>query len=351
MRLNRRYWIGIVAIVGIALPLCFWFFHHPALPQESPSAGIPVETSKSHLMKMADQFETVGHLDSTDQIDISSENAGKIKAIRFAAGNTVKKGQIIIELNDTVLKNELATAKHRLKLSQNNYERTQKLEQRRIASTQALEEAKTDWQEKKNIYQTKLAEFNKLKIKAPFNGTLGDRHISIGQYVKIGDPLVKLVANNNLKLQYHLPERYLANLGKGQIVTLASEAFPNQLFKGTVTFIDPTLDPNTRSIRVEAEVKNKEHRLLPGMFVRLTHDFGNKRARIFVPEESLIPTINGQKLFVAKDNHAKSLTVQTGIHHQGFTEITKGLDADSLIIVRGQHRLKDGAVIIDVGQG
>lgn len=351
MRPNRRHWVGIFILVGLTLLAGLWIFRHHPQQTDSSTAGIPVETSKSQLLTMADRFETVGNLDSTDQIDISSEYAGQIKAIRFSAGDSVKKGQILIELDDTVVKNELAIAKHRLALSESNYERTKQLAQRRIASTQSLEEAKTDWQEKKNTYLSTRAKYNKLQIKSPFDGTLGDRHISVGQYIKIGEPLVKLVAQSNLKLQYHLPERYLASLNKGQAVSLETDAFPNQQFTGKVTFIDPALDPDTRSIRIEAEIPNTEHRLLPGMFVRLTHIFGNTQSRLFVPEESLIPTINGQKIFISTDKHAKSIMVQTGIHHNGMTEITKGLDPDSLVITRGQHRLKDGAIIIDVGRG
>ncbi|WP_367606302.1 efflux RND transporter periplasmic adaptor subunit [Legionella sp. W05-934-2] len=351
MRINHRHWIGIVALAGLVFVFGLWVFKNRTQPSDSSSTSIPVETSKTQLLTMADKFETVGNLESTDQIDISSEYAGQIKAIRFTAGSDVKRGQLLIELDDTMIKNEMATAKHRLALSESNYERINKLAQRRMASDQSLEELKTDWQEKKNAYLATRAQLNKLKIKAPFEGTLGDRHISVGQYIKVGEPLVKLVAQNNLKLQYHLPERYLANLGKGQKVVLETDAFPNQQFSGQVTFIDPTLDPATRSIRIEAEIPNTDHRLLPGMFVRLTHSFGNDHARLFVPEESLIPTINGQKIFIAIDKQAKSVMVQTGIHHKGMTEITKGLDADSLIITRGQHRLKDGANIIDVGRG
>lgn len=352
MRPNRQPWIGLITLLGAALLISLFIFKHRPKSMNLPSTNsIPVETTKSQVITMADRFETVGNLDSSDHVELSSEYAGQIKAIRFSAGDDVKKGQLLIELDDTVVKNELATTKNRLTLSASNYERTKQLAQRRLTSTQSLEEAKTDWQEKKNAYLAKLTQYNKLKIKAPFKGTLGDRHISVGQYIQVGEPLVRLVAKSKLKLQYYLPEKYLANLSKGQTVVLETDAFPNQQFTGKVTFIDPALDSNTRSIRIEAEVPNKEHRLLPGMFVRLTHTFGNEQSRLFVPEESLIPTINGQKIYIATGKHAKSVMVQTGIHYHGMTEVTKGLDDDSLVITRGQHRLKDGASIIDVGRG
>lgn len=352
MRPNRQLLLGIllVCLLGGATT-AYWFLKNKEKPVLSKPSSTPVETTRAKVLSLSDRFETVGNLESTDQIDISSEYAGQIKRIRFKAGDTVKKDQVIIELDDAIIKNQLATAKHHYQLSQSTYHRTKQLAEKRLTSAQSLEEAKTDLQEKKNAYLAALAKFNKLRIKAPFSGTLGDRHVSAGQYIKVGEPLVKLVANDQLKLMFHLPESYLGLVQKGQTVQLVTDAFPNQTFQSKVTFIDPALDRDTRSVKIEAEVPNKTHQLLPGMFVRIHHIFSNEQSRVFVPEESLIPTINGQKIFISQGKTAKSVLVQTGIHYRGMTEVTQGLKPGTLIITRGQHRLKDGAEIIDMGQG
>lgn len=300
---------------------------------------------------LAEHFETLGSLQSTDYIDISSELAGQIAAIYFIPGALVKKGTLLIQLDDTVLKSQLASAEANLLLSESNHNRTKELAKLSVASEQALDKTLADLQEKQNTVKVKKAQLEKLSLRAPFSGTLGSRHVSVGQYVKIGQPLVPLIANQKLRVEYNLPERYLAKLHLGQKVRVRSDAYPNQSYLGVVNYIDPAVDKETRTIRVEALIDNKERLLATGLFVRVKHQFGERRKRLLVPEESLIPTIKGQKLFVLRGKRAVAIKVKTGSHHASMTEICKGLKTNDIIIIRGQHKLKDGSRVIAVHSG
>lgn len=312
---------------------------------------ITVETAAVTEKILAEQFETLGSLASTDNIDISSELAGQIAAIYFTPGAQVKKGTLLIQLDDTVLKSELASAQANLALSETNHNRTKELAKRSLASEQALDRTLTDLQEKQNTVKVKQAQLEKLSLRAPFSGTLGSRQVSVGQYVKVGQPLVRLVANQKLRVEYNLPERYLSRLQPGQKVLVRSDAFPNRPYLGTVNYIDPAVDKETRTIAVEALIDNKERFLSAGLFVRVSHRFGAKRKRLLVPEESLIPTINGQKIFVLRGDRAVAIRVKTGDHHASMTEICNGIKADDIIIIRGQHKLKEGSRVINLHQG
>ncbi|KTC77050.1 efflux RND transporter periplasmic adaptor subunit [Legionella brunensis] len=310
-----------------------------------------VETAPVTAKILADQFETIGSLASTDNIDISSELAGQISAIYFKPGANVKKGTLLIQLDATVLKSELASAKANLALSETSYERTSELAKRKLASEQALDQALADLRGKQNTVKAKQAQLEKLSLRAPFSGTLGSRQVSIGQYVKVGQPLVRLVANQKLRVEYNLPERYLPRLQEGQQVTVVSDAFPDEVYTGFVNYIDPAVDKETRTIAVEALIDNKQDLLSAGLFVRVNHEFGEKKRRLLVPEESLIPTINGQKIFVLRNDKAVAVPVKTGAHHGAMTEICNGLNKDDVIIIRGQHKLREGSFVIDIHQG
>ncbi|MCC5014190.1 MULTISPECIES: efflux RND transporter periplasmic adaptor subunit [unclassified Legionella] len=349
--MKSRSIILLMTLLGIVSTSIFIFQHKKAVSNPIPMNAIAVETAAVTEKILAEQFETLGSLASTDNIDISSELAGQIAAIYFKPGASVKKGTLLIQLDNTVLKSELASAEANLTLSETSYQRMNELAKRKLASAQALDQASADLQEKQNTVKAKRAQLEKLSLRAPFSGTLGSRQVSVGQYVKVGQPLVHLVANQKLRVEYNLPERYLPRLQEGQKVNVVSDAFPKKIFQGVVNYIDPAVDRETRTIAVEALIDNPQRILSAGLFVRVSHQFGEKKKRLLVPEESLIPTIHGQKIFVLRDDIAVAVPVETGAHHASMTEICSGLQADDIVIVRGQHKLKEGSHVIDIHEG
>ncbi|MCA0402667.1 MAG: efflux RND transporter periplasmic adaptor subunit [Proteobacteria bacterium] len=349
MKLQKSFKLFfLIALLGLSFTL---IAKHKKIPHSNEPKIISVETAHVTQKILAEQFETIGSLASTDNIDISAEMAGQIAAIYFTPGAYVKKGTLLIQLDQTVLKSQLASAKANLTLSKASYNRIQELGKKNLASGQTLDKALADLKENENRVKAKVAELAKLNLRAPFSGTLGSRQVSIGQYVKIGQPLVKLVANQKLRVEYNLPERYLGKLHQGQNVSVVSDAFPNKVYEGIVNYIDPAVDKETRTIAVEALIDNSQRTLSAGLFVRVSHQFGEKRKRLLVPEESLIPTINGQKIFILRDNKAQTIRVKTGAHHASMTEICSGLQANDIIIVRGQHKLKEGSPVISLNKG
>ncbi|MCC5791498.1 MAG: efflux RND transporter periplasmic adaptor subunit [Legionellaceae bacterium] len=350
MKTRKHYLIlPVVLFLGV-LALTVYLRNMDKKPLPSPPP-LTVETTAVQQVMVAEQVETVGNLKSLNQINISSELAGQIKSIHFTPGSFVKKGTLLIELDDSILQSELAAAKASLALSQNNYTRITELAKRRISSAQAVDEALADFEDKQNQVAIKKAQLQKMKLVAPFSGVLGSRQISVGQYVTVGQGLVKLVANQKLRVEYRLPEHYLSDLAVGQQVTMVSDAYPGKVFHGLVNYVDPVVDEDTRSIAVEALIDNPKARLSPGLFVKVNHQFGRESARLLVPEESLIPTISGQKVFIYKDGKATLVSVEAGAHHAEMTEILRGLQVSDIIITRGQHKLKDGAPVIDIHQG
>ena len=339
--------LSVLSIIAVLL-LVFSREHKP-LPGDI-SKPIKVETAKVVEKIYADEFETLGSLSSRDNIEISSELSGQIASIHFRPGANVKKGTLLIQLNNTVLKSELASATSNLSLSETSYKRTKELADRKLSSEQALDQALADLKEKQNTVKARQAQLEKLSLHAPFSGTLGSKQVSIGQYVKVGQPLVSLVANQQLRVEYSLPERLISRIHEGQDICVHVDAFPKQIFYGQVNYIAPSVDRETRTIAVEALIDNENNQLAAGLFVQVNHKLGKLQKHLLVPEESLIPTINGQKIFVINNDKAVAKCIKTGIHRAGMTEITKGLTTDDIVIIRGQHKLKEGSKVLAINQ-
>lgn len=340
---QNKYLLIPLVLLGLTILSLSIFFSHQSKKIEPKT--ILVETAPVKEKVFADQFETLGSLASTDNIDISSELAGQIAAIHFIPGADVETGTLLIQLDDTVLKSELSSAKANFDLSEANHKRICELAKRHLVSQQAEDQAEADLLEKRNLLKAKQAQLEKLSLRAPFSGTLGSRQVSVGQYVKVGQPLVHLVANQKLRVEYNLPERYLTRLHEGQEIEVRSDAFPRRIYKALVNYIDPSIDKETRTIAVEALIDNQDRSLSAGLFVRVIHQFGEKKKRLLIPEESLIPTINGQKVFLVRNQRAVAVPVKIGAHHAAMIEISKGLKADDLVIIRGQHKLKEGSSV------
>lgn len=343
----RKYSIAILWVLFILIISCVFCFYHAKKVVVSSPQAIAVETSFAVEKIFSNHFETIGSLASLDRIDISPELSGQIANIHFKPGKWVEEGTLLIELDNRILKSELASAEASLILSEMNYKRLVELSKRQISSEQALDQAAADLQQKKNTVKVRQAQLEKLSLHAPFSGTLGARKVSIGQYVKVGQPLVNLVANQRLRVEYTLPERLLAQLKTGQKVYVYSDAFPKQCYEGKINYISPSIDRETRTIAVEAVINNEQRNLSAGLFVKVKHQLGQPNLHLLVPEESLIPTINGQKIFVLKGNKAFAKRVITGIHHFDMVEIREGLSKKDIIVIRGQHKLKEGSLVTD----
>lgn len=350
MKTRRLLYILPTVLISAIVLIVLYKKQQPDL-KKTITPAVTVETARVQEISVAEQTETIGNLKSINQVNITSELPGQIKAIHFNSGDTVKKGALLVELDDSILKSEWSAAKASLALSESNYKRFSELAKKRMVSAQALDEALADYKDKKNQVTIKQAQLKKMSLRAPFSGKLSSRQISVGQYVTVGEPIVRLVATRKLRIEYHLPERYLPLLATGQQVSILSDAYPERVFKATVNYIDPVVDEETRSIAIEALLDNSNSKLSPGLFVKVNHQFNTEKKRLLVPEESLIPTISGQKIFILRDNKAVAINVETGAHHAEMTEILKGLSLSDIIIVRGQHKLKDGTEVIDVQKG
>lgn len=314
------------------------------------AGGIVVEANKVTSIRMSQGITAVGSLRSDESVTIRPEVSGRISEIGFREGQRVSKGTTLVRLDASVQRAELEQTEANLGLSKSRLERSRDLFTKGFISTQARDEAESNFKIAQANYDLSQARLKKLEIKAPFSGIVGLRMVSIGDYVKDGQDIVNLEEIDPLKVDFRIPEIYLKQVAAGQALQITLDAFPNQIFRGKVFAINPLVDTNGRSIVIRAMVQNTEARLRPGMFARVRLLFSDERDSVAVPEQSLIPVGDDQYLFKVVDGRAQRFKVEIGQRRDGKVEVLQGLTVGDMVVTAGQLKLRDGAQVKIIGE-
>jgi len=261
--------IGIVAASGAA----WWYMGKPLLPKEigsaagasaAASAAAPasaaraagVEVARAERATLQDDAQSVGSLRSLQSVMLRPEVPGRVLALGFADGAMVRKGQVLVQLDDTLQRAEIRQAQAQVSIALSNYKRNQELVAQNFVAQRVLEESSASLQVAEAQLALSCARWSRMAIVAPFDGTVGIRNINPGDFVKDGADLINLEDIGSMYVDFRLPERYQSKLQLGQKVELQLDAFPGRIFKASVQALDPLLDVNGRSVGVRAVLPN-----------------------------------------------------------------------------------------------
>lgn len=352
----RYFAIGLIVLLAAGAWSYQKFFGATAAPAAAGAAaapgaapmGMPVEAEVAKGERIAQEIIAVGSLRSNESVTLSSEIAGRISGIHFREGHPVSKGELLFELDDSVHRAELAQARAGLALSQRNHERAQELFERKLVSTRERDEAAAKLDVDKATVALAEARLAKTRIKAPFEGVVGLRAVSPGDYITAGQALAPLEQISVLKADFRLSEAALSVIKVGQTLNLEVDSSPGQSFPGRVYAIDPRLAEETRSIGVRARVPNDKNQLRPGLFARVKLVIAERDGAVLVPEQSIVP--QGEKLFVyvIEDGKAAMRPVQLGLRQSGRVEIVSGIAAGDVVITAGVQKIGPGAAVIPI---
>ena len=349
----------IVGMSRSALLLCVAVLvpaPHPALAQPaakgSTGAGpptMPVKAVAARVAPAIDEATAVGTLRADEAVTIRPEIAGRIAKILFAEGQSVKKGAVLAHLDTAELAAALASSKAQAALDRQRLERAVDLHKKGFISQQALDEAHSNSARSAAKQAEDEAKLAKTEMRAAFGGVAGLRQVSEGAYVAAGTDIARLEKIDQLKLDFRLPEMFLARVRPGQGVRIAVDAYPQAGFSGAIYAIEPALDEQTRTVLVRARVGNAEMRLRPGMFARVQLQLGVREKAIWVPEAAIVP--RGQDSFVYRvaDGKAALVKVRTGLRKAGAVEILDGVAAGDQVIIEGVQKIGPGSPVMVMG--
>lgn len=348
MSRSRQLHFALVFAGTAIVVLALWLWPRDSRADQKNTVvqaqAVPVKTAPVSVQTIPQSVGTLGSLVALQVATISAQENGRITAIHFKDGQQVASGMPIVQMDNAQAQADYVTAVAAWQLAVTKYNRSKLLINEAI-SLQDLAALKADMDSKNATVHSTQAELNAKQIVAPFSGVLGAFQVAQGDYVSAGTSIVTLVNSQQLKADYKLAQDLKAQLQLGQLVAITSDAYPNQVFYGTVSFISPTVNQDTRSIDVEATINNKDLLLAPGMFVQVSQQIGKITNALVIPDNALQADIKGYFVYKLVNNHAVQTYVQAGQHLTGQVQIVSGLQPTDIVVAQGQQNLDDGSLV------
>ena len=379
MALKSLHTAVAAVVIAAASGAAWWYQQQPQGPKDpaaagkAASAGAPVagpasgparaptvEVARVELQRLTDDAAAVGSLRSRQSVILRPEVSGRVTRINFRDADRVRRGQLLVQLDDQLPLAQVNQAEAELSIARANHKRNQELVEEKFIAQRAVDESAANVQVAEAKLALAQASLARLKIVAPFDGIAGIRNISVGDYLKDGADIVNIEDLDAMYVDFRLPERFQTKVRPGQTALVDLDALPGRRFTALIQAVDPLLDANGRSVGVRGCIDNRALELRPGMFARVTPVFGVREGARVVPEEAIVP--QGGRQFVYRlapgpdsdSRIAQRVEVKVGIRQPGKVEVTEGLEAGDLVVTAGQQRIqKDGTVVrvLDLPRG
>jgi membrane fusion protein (multidrug efflux system) len=301
-----------------------------------------VKAVPAKLARAVIETGAVGSMRADEAVVIRPEIAGRIDRIAFEEGQSVKKGALLATLDAAETRALVTSSRVQAGLDKQRMERAADLHKKGFISQQALDEMQSTYARSAAKLREDEAKLAKSEIRAPFSGVAGLRQVSEGAFVAAGTDIARLEKIDQLKLDFRVPETYLAQLRTGLAVSIAVDAFPQASFPGKIYAIEPAVDEQTRTVLSRARVANPQLKLRPGMFARVQLTLGVRENAVWIPEEAIVPRGQDSYVWRVTDGKVELVPVQTGTRKVGEVEIMKGVAAGDVIVTEGTQRLAPG---------
>ncbi len=306
---------------------------------------MPVEAVPVKIGSVARTVTAVGSLLSNESVVIRPEIAGRISEIAFQEGQRVTKGTVLVRLDNSIALATLAQAQASIAFSRAELSRADQLVRQNTGPLRNREQAAAKLQADEAAVQLAKAQLDKQVLTAPFDGVLGLRKVSVGDYMQAGKDIVNIEAIDTLKLDFRVPEMFLSAVKIGQTLKVSVDAFAGRSFDGQVYAIDPLIDVNGRAVVIRARVANPDGALRPGLFARVSLTLTVVPDAVLIPEQAIVAFGKEQYVFKVVEGKVAQTKVVLGERRNAEVEITQGLTFGDLVVTAGQLKIRDGAPV------
>lgn len=340
-------------VILILFPAVVLLFDACNQPEANIDTEIKVPVSVVNVQPQSIEMyiQTTGTVYATEEVFLKSSLSGAYylgqnpkNGNPFALGDKVKKGQVIIRLEDKEFENntQIESKKLNLDVSKNNYEKQKSLYDKGGVTFRELKNAEIEFINAKYAYENASLQLNKAYVRAPFEGVIVELpHYTRGIKVDEGKEMVKIMNYSQLLLDVKLPEKHLAEVTKGQSVRIVNYTASKDTLAGTINQISPVINPDTRTFQSTLLINNDREVLRPGMFVKAEILVEQKDSTIVVPKDIIISRQNGKVLFVIENGIAREQRISTGLENPDLVEVTKGIKMNDRLVVKGFETLRD----------
>jgi membrane fusion protein (multidrug efflux system) len=309
-------------------------------PQQMPP--MPVDVAIAQSDEVTDVVRATGRIEAMQAIELRPELQGRITELLFQEGQGVAEGTPLIKVDDAMLRAQAERAAADRDLARQQLERVRRLRAENASSPADLERAEAAARSTEAALGLLALQIERSTVRAPFAGVVGQRFVSVGDWVDSGTRLLTLQTVDPQRAVIEVPERYAQALRGGQTIAFTVAAQPGRTFDGTVDFIDPVVQDATRTIVVKARVPNRERLLRPGMFIEAQLATSTRAQAVVIPEDAVQPLRAGNVVWAVVDGKAARRMVQLGTRSKGMVEIVDGVAAGEAVVVGGLERMAEG---------
>lgn len=306
--------------------------------------GLPVEVAAAETDTVVDAILATGTIEAVQSIDLQPEVQGRLQEIIVREGSEVAAGAPLFKVDDAELRAQVAQLRAERDRAVRALERTRELIQQNASSEADLEDAEANARSTEAQLELLEVRLDRTLVRAPFAGVVGERFVSVGDYVNTATRLTTLQTVDPQRAAFQVPERYAERLSAGQQVTFRVAAV-DQDFTGRVDFVDPVVRVPARTILVKASVRNPDRMLKPGMFIEARLATEVRTDAIVVPEDAILPLAGATFVWIVSDGVANRREVVTGVRTPGFVEIRSGVTAGDQVVVGGLQKLAEGTPV------
>jgi len=308
-----------------------------------------------------ERIQATGELEALNHALVAAEVDGRVTHLWIDEGAPVEQGVAILELDPARRQLEIEAAKARvsetraaLHEARRDVRRRTELRRSDISSIATLEKAETMVRLAESRHSAAIAEFGvaqralaEATVRAPFSGILVERKISLGEYVQVGTPLIELVSLDPIEVVFSVAEIDSSRVVMGQTVMVSVAPYPDEEFVARVDVVSPTIDPETRTLRIKARLDNSDGRLRPGLFARADLGVAKRTAVPVVPDLAVLQRTDGAVVFTLDPatNRVQRRVIEIGGFQEGKIEVAEGLEAGELVLTKGHPTLVDGVLV------
>jgi len=356
--MKKRVKWGIIAVIGAGLAGWGIYSQMPK-PNEELAEANKVMTNQSKGKKalninavivrpqvLTDEIPIIGSLIPDEEVNLSFETSGKITEINFEEGTPVKKGQLLAKVNDRPLQAQLQRLVAQLKLAEDRVFRQDALLKRDAVSQEAYEQVKTELATLNADIESVEAQIAQTELRAPFDGVIGLRQVSVGAYASPTTIVAKLTKISPLKLEFSVSESYARDIKVGTNLTFNLEGSLED-YHAQVYARESSLDINTHTLTVRALYPNPTG-IMPGRYASITLKKQEFKDALAIPSQAIVPEMGKDKVFLYRSGKAEPTEIVTGIRTEALVQVVKGLAEGDTVIISGTQQLRTGmAVTID----
>lgn len=341
--------VELVIIICVALwALIAWLKDDDAAQKKYQLPTVTVEAKPVERTDFETFISAVGTLKANESIIVRPQEGGVIKSVSFSSGEYVKKGEVLLELEDRVLQAQLQEALAKRDTRKAEYDRAESLFAKKAYPKSKRDEALGNYKVSKASVDLMQAKVQQSILSAPFDGIVGLKDVSVGAYIKPGEEIVSLDNVDPILIDFRISEIHLDKVTVGQTVQVEIDGFSQNLYEATIEAIDPVVDAAGHSIRVRAKMQNRGRDLKPGLFARVRFTESLHEKTMIVPESAVETEGNQEFVYAVIDGIARRAPIKTGGRNGRDVEVKSGLQPGMMVVTSGQMRIGEGFPVIVV---